>query len=50
MSGMRRTLLVIAGLVALILGSFIWFIASWDKSKEEPVNRTAPAVEEDRRV
>lgn len=37
MSPTQRTLLIILVFVALILGSFIWFIATWDPSKEEPV-------------
>ncbi|MDP5336269.1 MAG: hypothetical protein NWT12_09095 [Paracoccaceae bacterium] len=39
MTPTQRTLLVIAVFVALIVGSFIWFIATWDPSKEEPVTR-----------
>ncbi len=50
MNGMRVTLLAIAAFVALTLGSFIWFIATWDKSKEEPVSGLIPAIEEGRRV
>ena len=50
MNGPRKTLLVIAGFVALVLGSFIWFIATWDKSKEEPVTRAFPANKEERLV
>ena len=34
---MRRTLLLILAAVALMLGSFIWFVATWDPSKEEPI-------------
>ena len=37
MTPTQRTLLVIAVFVALIVGSFIWFIATWDPSREEPV-------------
>jgi TRAP-type C4-dicarboxylate transport system permease small subunit len=39
MTPTQRILLVIAVFVALIVGSFIWFIATWDPSKEEPVTR-----------
>ncbi|WP_299151789.1 hypothetical protein [uncultured Tateyamaria sp.] len=39
MSGIQRTLLAIAAFVAIAVGSFIWFIASWDKSKTKPVSQ-----------
>lgn len=38
MSGQSKTLLLIGGFIALMLGSFIWFVATWDASKEEPVS------------
>ena len=38
MTPTQRTLLVIALFVALTLGSFIWFIASWDPAREQPVS------------
>lgn len=46
MNPQQKTLLVIALFVALILGSFIWFIVTWDPAQEEPValNATAAAV------
>jgi len=50
MTPMQLTLLAIFAFVALTLGSFIWFIATWDASKEEPVTRLAPAEIEDRRT
>lgn len=34
---MTRTLILIFVALALMLGSFIWFVATWDPSKEEPV-------------
>ncbi len=37
MKPIHRTLLAIFAFIALTLGSFIWFIATWDPSKEEPV-------------
>ena len=43
MSGTGITLLLIVAFVALILGSFIWFVVTWDASKEDPVVQTAPA-------
>ena len=36
-SGKTRTLLLISGFVALTLGSFIWFIATWDPAVEDSV-------------
>ena len=40
---MTRTLLLIAAFLALTLGSFIWFVATWDKDAEEPISlRAAP--------
>ena len=41
MSGPRKTLLLIGSFVALMVGSFIWFVATWDPSKEEPVSALA---------
>lgn len=38
MSGTSKTLLLIGGFIALMLGSFIWFVATWDASKEEPIS------------
>ncbi|HSG57609.1 hypothetical protein ACFQ3C_11865 [Seohaeicola saemankumensis] len=47
MTPTQRTLLVIAVFVTLIVGSFIWFIVTWDPSKEEPVTRLpAPPIAE----
>lgn len=42
---MTRILLLIFAFIALTLGSFIWFVASWDPSKEDPVSRS-PASQE----
>ena len=39
MSPTQRTLLIILVFVALILGSFIWFIATWDPAQEQPESR-----------
>ncbi len=44
MTGKTRTLLLILVFVAVSLGSFIWFIATWDPTREEPVVR-APMPE-----
>lgn len=48
MSGKTLTLLAIMAFVALTLGSFIWFIATWDKDNEASVTMVipAPATEE----
>jgi len=46
MSGKTLTLLAILAFVALGVGSFIWFIATWDKSREEPVSARPHDIEE----
>jgi len=48
MSGKTLTLLAIMAFVALTLGSFIWFIATWDKKSEVSMTMIvpAPAIEE----
>lgn len=38
MSGPQKTLLLIGAFIALMLGTFIWFVATWDASKEQPVS------------
>jgi hypothetical protein len=43
MSGKTLTLLAIMAFVALTLGSFIWFIATWDKDNEASVTMVTPA-------
>ena len=45
MTQMQRTLAVIAVFVALIVGSFIWFIATWDPAQEQPVSWTVQPLE-----
>ena len=35
---MTRTLLLIAAFLALMIGSFIWFVATWDRDAEQPVS------------
>ena len=37
----RRTLLLIAAFVTLTLGSFIWYIATWDSATRAPQAETA---------
>lgn len=34
---MTRTLLLIIAFIALMLGSFIWFVVTWDPSARAPV-------------
>ena len=41
MTNQRKTLLLIGAFVALMVGSFIWFVVTWDPSKEEPVSHLA---------
>mgnify|MGYP001828350909 CR=1 FL=1 len=50
MSPMQRTLLAIFAFIALTLGSFIWFIATWDASKEDPVAQAIATEFEERRT
>jgi hypothetical protein len=38
-----KTLLLIAAFVTLTFGSFIWFIATWDADKEQPIGQLTPA-------
>jgi len=35
----KRTLLLIAAFVAFMLGSFIWYIATWDAEKRAPMGK-----------
>ena len=37
MTPTQLTLLMIAAFVVLMVGSFVWFVATWDASKEQPV-------------
>ncbi len=38
-----RVLMMIAAFLALTLGSFIWFIVTWDPDKEQPVGMQTPS-------
>ena len=38
MTPKQRTLLIIGGFVVFMIGTFIWFVATWDPSVEEPVS------------
>lgn len=35
---MTRTLLLIFAFIALMLGSFIWFVATWNPAERTPVS------------
>lgn len=39
---MRNTLLLIFAALALMIGSFVWMVATWDAAKEEPVSLIRP--------
>lgn len=39
---MKNTLLLIFAALALMIGSFIWFVATWDASAEDPISLTRP--------
>ena len=47
MSGKTMTLLAILVFVALTLGSFIWFILTWDSTKEDSVT-SRPHINQER--
>ncbi|MFY9239365.1 MAG: hypothetical protein WAO78_10945 [Roseovarius sp.] len=42
MSPTQRTLLAILAFVAISLGSFIWYIATWDPAEREPISHLGP--------
>jgi len=44
---MKRTLLLILAFVAFMIGSFIWFVATWDPSKEEAVTQIITGTDND---
>jgi hypothetical protein len=39
-----QILLLIAAFITLTLGSFIWFIATWDAAKEQPIGQLVPTL------
>ena len=41
---MTRTLVLIALFLALIIGSFIWFVATWDPKAEESLSLILPQI------
>lgn len=40
---MTRTLILIFAFIAFMVGSFIWFVVTWDPSKEDSVTHLTPA-------
>ena len=45
MSRQTGILLLIAAFVAFMVASFIWFVATWDADREEPVGALPPAAQ-----
>ena len=45
MTSKSRTLWLVAGFIAFSVGSFIWFILTWDPAKEDPVVHVQPHIE-----
>lgn len=41
---MTRTLILIFAAIAVMLGSFIWFVATWDPALEEPLTAAPQMV------
>ena len=41
---MKNTLLLIFGALGLMIGSFVWFVATWDSSTEEPISFVLPEI------
>lgn len=39
-----RVLLLIGAFLTLTLGSFIWFIVTWDAENEQPVGMHSPSL------
>ncbi|CUX83721.1 MAG: hypothetical protein HLUCCA05_05535 [Roseibaca calidilacus] len=42
---MTRTLLLIFAFIALMLGSFIWFVATWNPDERAPMSMVPAQVE-----
>lgn len=38
----KKIMLLIAAFLTLTIGSFIWFIATWDADKEQPIGQVSP--------
>lgn len=39
---MTRTFLLIFAFLTLMIGSFIWFVVTWDAAAEQPVSVLSP--------
>ena len=39
-----RTLLLIMAFLVLTVGSFVWYVATWDAAAEEPLTFTFPQL------
>jgi len=39
---MRNTLILIFAALALMIGSFVWFVVTWDSAKEDPISQIRP--------
>jgi hypothetical protein len=39
---MRKTLALIFAALALMIGSFVWFVMTWDASEEKPISSVGP--------
>ncbi|MEM7596095.1 MAG: hypothetical protein AAF382_00260 [Pseudomonadota bacterium] len=50
MSGKTLTLLAILAFVTLTLGSFIWYIATWDPSQKESLTQAPQDISEERQL
>ncbi|MEM9393150.1 MAG: hypothetical protein AAGA38_04790 [Pseudomonadota bacterium] len=42
MTPVQRTLLIILAFVAVSVGSFIWYIATWDPAENDPLSVLIP--------
>ena len=39
----KQILLLIAAFLTLIIGSFIWYVITWDADNEQPIGQHLPA-------
>jgi hypothetical protein len=39
---MKRTLILIFAALILMIASFVWFVATWDASAEDPISMSQP--------
>ena len=50
MTGKSLTLLAILAFVTLTLGSFIWYIATWDANQKESLTQAPHSISEERQL